>query len=119
MTYFTQSPSGRPLGIMLESATRLYRGLRVPTFFAGMSDKKRRGIYEGELVHKEAFDDDDLVWYRAAFDTAFVDAGYASDGARFGSTVTLSVDQVMFLQPIRQSWPTSFARTEMPQQMPW
>jgi len=41
----------------------------VPTFFAGMSDKKRRGVYKGELVHKEAFDDDDLVWYRAAFDT--------------------------------------------------
>lgn len=41
----------------------------VPTFFAGMSDKKRRGVYASELVHKEAFDDDDLVWYRAAFDT--------------------------------------------------
>lgn len=44
VTYFTQSPSGRPLGIMLESATRLYRGLRVPTFFAGSAEKARAWI---------------------------------------------------------------------------
>lgn len=44
VTYFTQSPSGRPLGILLESATRLYRGLRVPTFFAGSAEKARAWI---------------------------------------------------------------------------
>ena len=41
----------------------------VPTFFAGMGDKRRREVYQSELVHRDAFDDDDLVWYRAAFDT--------------------------------------------------
>ncbi len=41
----------------------------VSTFFAGMGDKGRREVYQGELVHRDAFDDDDLVWYRAAFDT--------------------------------------------------
>lgn len=44
VTYFTQSPTGRPLGILLESATRLYRGVRVPTFFAANAEKARGWI---------------------------------------------------------------------------
>ena len=42
----------------------------VPLFFAGMSDKRRRAIYRDDLTRKDAFGDNDLVWYRAAFDSA-------------------------------------------------
>lgn len=41
----------------------------VPVFFAGMSDKRRRGVYRDELTRKDAFGDNELVWYRAAFDS--------------------------------------------------
>lgn len=41
----------------------------VPAFFAGMSDKRRRGVYRDELARKDAFGDNELVWYRAAFDS--------------------------------------------------
>ena len=41
----------------------------MPTFFAGMSDKRRRETYRGELTRKDAFGDNELVWYRAAFDS--------------------------------------------------
>lgn len=41
----------------------------VPAFFAGMSDKRRRETYRGELTRKDAFGDNELVWYRAAFDS--------------------------------------------------
>lgn len=41
----------------------------VPLFFAAMSDTRRRGLYRDELTRKEAFGDNDLIWYRAAFDS--------------------------------------------------
>ncbi len=41
----------------------------VPAFFAGMSDSRRRGVYRDELTRKDAFGDNELVWYRAAFDS--------------------------------------------------
>lgn len=43
----------------------------VPAIFAGMSDKKRRGLYRDQLTRKEAFGDNELVWYRAAFDSTW------------------------------------------------
>ena len=43
----------------------------VPLFFAGMKDSKRRGLYSDELTRKEAFGDNELIWYRAAFDSTY------------------------------------------------
>ena len=43
----------------------------VPLFFAGMKDSKRRAAYTGDLTRKEAFGDNELIWYRAAFDSTY------------------------------------------------
>lgn len=43
----------------------------VPLFFAGMKGKKRRATYSDELTRKEAFGDNELIWYRAAFDSTY------------------------------------------------
>jgi pimeloyl-ACP methyl ester carboxylesterase len=47
----------------------------VPTFFAGMSDKKRREVYSEGLTRKDAFGDSQLIWYRTAFDSRWETRG--------------------------------------------
>jgi pimeloyl-ACP methyl ester carboxylesterase len=47
----------------------------VPTFFAGMSDKKRRELYREGLTRKDAFGDSQLIWYRTAFDSRWETRG--------------------------------------------
>jgi pimeloyl-ACP methyl ester carboxylesterase len=47
----------------------------VPAIFAGMKDRRRRGLYRDPLTRKEAFGDEQLVWYRTAFDSTFETRG--------------------------------------------
>lgn len=47
----------------------------VPTFLAGMRDKKRTSLYRDDLHRKDAFGDVELIWYRAAFDSTWETRG--------------------------------------------